>query len=114
MPRNAAHDCRSMKSHEFHEDLIDAVEQEDDACETQSESAFEPGALLKELEARQDEVLRNLSDLDRQICAVLADLGVTLDGNDEGGDTDYLTAMRDSDSDPEDFEESDDPVKQAA
>jgi hypothetical protein len=114
MPRNAAHDSRSIKSHEFHEDLIDAVEQEDDACETQPESAFEPGALLKELEARQDEVLRSLSDLDRQICAVLADLGVTVDGNDDGGDTDYIFAMRDTDSDAEEFEDDSEAPRRAA
>lgn len=37
----------------------------------------EPGQLLKELEQRQDDVLKQLDDLDSQLREVLEGLGVT-------------------------------------
>jgi hypothetical protein len=125
MPRNADHDARLIRSRGLHTSVIDCVEQNNDAYETQSEPNFdriersndpelvwlktemEPGGLLRDLEARQDEVLQSLSDLDRKIRAVLADLGVTVDENDEGGEADYLSAMRQSDSDGEGDGEND-------
>jgi hypothetical protein len=39
----------------------------------------EPGQLLKELEHRQDEVLKQLDDLDSRLRDVLEGLGVTID-----------------------------------
>ena len=39
----------------------------------------EPGQLLKELEQRQDEVLKQLDDLDSRLREVLEGLGVTMD-----------------------------------
>ena len=41
-----------------------------------SDLGGEAGTLLAELEARQDEVLERLEALDRQVCDVLAGLGV--------------------------------------
>lgn len=40
---------------------------------------IEPGQLLKELEQRQDEVLKQLDDLDSRLRHVLEGLGVTLE-----------------------------------
>jgi hypothetical protein len=125
MPRNADHDARLIRLRGLHTSVIDSVEQKNDAYETQSAPNFdrverlddsehdgleketEPGGLLRDLEARQDEVLQSLSDLDRKIRAVLADLGVTVDENDEVGEADYLSAMRQSDSDGEGDGEND-------
>ena len=39
----------------------------------------EPGQLLKELEQRQDEVLKQLDDLDSRLREVLEGLGVTIE-----------------------------------
>lgn len=39
----------------------------------------EPGQLLRELEQRQDEVLKQLDDLDSRLREVLEGLGVTMD-----------------------------------
>lgn len=59
-------------------------EQESGApAEQPAEQSGEPGSLLKELEARQDEVLESLAELDQQICDVLRDCGVTIDGEEE-------------------------------
>lgn len=42
-------------------------------------SEYEPGQLLHDLEARQDEVLTELDALDAKLQEVLRGLGVTLD-----------------------------------
>lgn len=79
-----------------HAEQIDQAEQIDasqrpetvtlSVADPDQDSQDEAGGLLAQLEARQDEVLEALEKLDRQICDVLRDCGVTLEG-DESDDS---------------------------
>ncbi|MEM6690651.1 MAG: hypothetical protein AAF664_14550 [Planctomycetota bacterium] len=50
------------------------------------------GDLLADLEARQDEVIERLDDLEKQLLEILSGLGVTVEGEDESGESEGLVS----------------------